>query len=829
MALGEDHYLSHFEIMPHLFGNLVDLMDHGMGDPSSLISHLRKGSVGYDRLPAVGVDISTSVDTIDASRASEFLTYQDLLRQGVAPIDATFMAQQSATAAAGQDKQAKKTAEMVTDKKMALELAAASFWHNRQNLEAVPDINDPLVLQQAKAFGIKPTDLVNKLTDRFSPDELADTIPVKVDRRPVVNPAAAVGVGDMSSLLEGAVTQAEINALNVGTTKTDRVTMPEQSYVGPPPAQGLGYHLGGKPFQYPMPVRSDLIPGTPAYQRAADAEAATEERARIILESEKESPLVMEAKLAAKEDPTKAYETRPKVFDMGDGKLTYEIHQRGFLDAEDKAPPAPGYVMFAVTDEGESIREYKKPWIPAPWWVPDWAKDRGYGKQEAIQMIEQAGGMTEEALIEALGGTPVIRWLASKRQEKPFNIEEFQLPAMEYIAKRMSELKNYYVDPSYIRPEIEKELADSGWNPEQISTLFIRTLAREEPGVVKPVTPVGVEDREQELEDQTYLESLGQLPVTTESTLAVPTVMGVGEPTATYQFSATDPDPDYANKAAKIAAGRPLATHGGLDYFFNKETNGFYIRDQGTNSISEWLNPTSTTTMEGFNQYNFGDITFTHNPDLDTWATGITAATDPTTALTTDPTAGQYGLPPRGFGLPPSEQWELIRAGQMGENINPADPRWKARMYGFKPAWGEYLLSGEFGADTFGGWAETTPKMTEEERSRAFQNLINISAGAFPDTGADPYAVSERDQFATDQEKYSRGLIEGYLTEREKVVSMIMAGMGAGQGYGAKYLRDEIGKEFDVYSAQMASQGKPITGFVEAFTNKYNLGITQEA
>ena len=38
----------------------------------------------------------------------------------------------------------------------------------------------------------------------------------------------------------------------------------------PPQAQALGYHLGGLPFQYPMPVRSDLTKQAPTLPETFD-------------------------------------------------------------------------------------------------------------------------------------------------------------------------------------------------------------------------------------------------------------------------------------------------------------------------------------------------------------------------------------------------------------------------------------------------------------------------------------------------------------------------------------------------------------------------------
>ena len=736
------------QIMPHLFGNLVDLMDKGLGDPSSLIKYVNEGEVS----PPPSIQSMDAITTID----DEYPTYKQLVEETGDPELAMAMAALRVAEKGQIEKSIKERRDISNDKKDRLKRAAASLMLGGQNLELVPDINNPLIQDHAKAFDVKPADLVNKLTEGFSPAELEDKRPAIVSRIPAINPAAGLG-----------------------------------------PSAGAGFQDIYDPVNAPAPL--------PTREQGLAIRQPTETGATGVpgISPEFQAQVAAGPGIRREEDPFKKFEYNPRIDEIIPGQSDAALADAA--KTEDMGGDPDRFVPVGTMQEftrqiPKIVEDNWEHWLSAAA-GPLATGTTAPATTEIISTTTGTGtGVPEQTLLGLWKNE--MGSLQRRYNEGTISLVETRAELARLLASED------IADTAWanVTPEGVLYGIGEGFGPNNISW---SSWEGRKQGLKQPVTTVQ--------DTQPLVVQPTKVAAPAPGKEITPATIGIGEPSAVYR-----PESEfYTSRLTSLnnLASDPdafLGQHEGSNYYYDSESKGFYVFDQTTNVIEEYLNPASTKTgtdME-FDQYNFGNIAFTHDQGTGKWTSGISTGTAPITGVS------QFETPPMGWTLPPSEQWELLRARQMSEKlpeggrINPDDPMWKARMYGYQPAMGQYLLSGATGP--FSEWATTTPKMTEEERSRAFQNLIDVSGGAYAGTGPDVFATQPLSP------------VQGYLAEKEKVISMIMAGMGAGQGYGARSLRTQIGKEFDVYSAQMAAQGRPITAFVEDFSKKYNLGITQE-
>ena len=163
-----------------------------------------------------------------------------------------------------------------------------------------------------------------------------------------------------------------------------------------------------------------------------------------------------------------------------------------------------------------------------------------------------------------------------------------------------------------------------------------------------------------------------------------------------------------------------------------------------------------------------------------------------------------FGTRLAGMRGDPVAQWEAMRTKEMGQDIwNPV--QWGARMQGFQPAYGQWLLSGQQFASPFHEFVQSG---AAPDTAQGWQELVQASAGLTSPldiTGVDPMALGRQIGYG--------GLLQGDAG-RTNAILMASAAMGAGQGMGAQALRGQLGSMYDVHAAQAAAAGQPVGGFI---------------
>ena len=895
-----------FQIMPHLFGNLVDLMDQGMGDPSSLIRYVSEGEVS----PPPNIQPLDAITAID----DEYPTYKQLVEETGDPELAMAMAAMGVAEKGQIQSSIKERRDLLNDKKDRLK-RAARMYHQQADVTTGRGIGDPetdpFVPELAKAFDVSQAELVKELGKFISPEEPPVGSP----------PLSPIDLGKAASdaqtfTLRGGGGQPETEQTSEAVQQWENLSPEERNKL----TEEFKYADILTESRYRTP------PGSTADQQAANIAAATAGREGAVTQAQlgaqrtltdKEiterrlqeamptrtlggdefeiSPIYEEHLVKKGDDPRDIYD-RPKVYEVEKGIESYEIHELGeaakhqrpqrftaleqfpyisdkpvdisvpnILQGDRLRPPtAPGYKMFAVTDKGEPISEYKEAWIRAPWWLPQWVTDKRYTQIEAIQVLNRADGMTEEELRENSG---INSWFLKNVEMKgEFDPAVFQPPAMEFIAIRMDEGKKFYVDPANIRPDIEKDLLNEGWSQDQINTLFVKVESRdrvkdsiynelvsgtkdlgrateelktagfsddETRGILNKWTPTldTAETEDAYIQSKLLADRENQVATAIKQLEGPPAAAVAGQPQAAPAAAALATPEDIPasqfmeaggdnykeifdlildNKVEKIGVSAA-----GANYY--KHGSNFYVAI-GNNLSEHSADPAyAIVAPDGTKQWSIGGTIIQQSPE----GTGRSEwEVDPVSAVAGAPAAGFGGLPyaPVPWNIPFTEQWEAMRAQQMGDP-RPSDPRWKSRMYGFEPAYGEYLLSGKTGefADFVRreGRFQGIPRMTEEDRAKAFASLISQSAGDYD------Y------QIGGGQKAHDVLTRRGYLEDKDQTVSMLMAAMGVGQGYGGQALRKTLNDEWDAFQATAVGTSDPVAGFISSMDKKYNLGVSQ--
>tara|TARA_R110000824_G_scaffold821_4_gene5044 strand:+ start:2178 stop:4127 length:1950 start_codon:yes stop_codon:yes gene_type:complete len=160
------------------------------------------------------------------------------------------------------------------------------------------------------------------------------------------------------------------------------------------------------------------------------------------------------------------------------------------------------------------------------------------------------------------------------------------------------------------------------------------------------------------------------------------------------------------------------------------------------------------------------------------------------------------------FGKTPTEQWDILRAQEMGKDAyNPV--LWDARRYGLRPSYGEFLLSGTLADGQSVPFHEWIPSKEGRDASQDWNTLVQASQLA-----SDPYGFGGID--ANDPMGRRLGFMQSLMqgdAAKTNILNMVATAMGAGEGYGSDQMRAYLGRLYDVYEADVAGKGKPVGGF----------------
>jgi hypothetical protein len=217
--------------------------------------------------------------------------------------------------------------------------------------------------------------------------------------------------------------------------------------------------------------------------------------------------------------------------------------------------------------------------------------------------------------------------------------------------------------------------------------------------------------------------------------------------------------------------------------------------------------------------YEVNDVNFSYNPKTPMashrWSrTADVHVGSPSQTYRTGVTS------PDLFNKTPAEQWDAIRASELGDDV--FDPvQWRNRRYGFKPAYGNYLLSGGFldGKTTrFPEWLASNPDLSQP--SQYWSDLVAASEIM----GSGNYGnIPSNLEGMPDQKLQSvlQGLMQGDAA-RANTLHMVATALGAQEGYTSEALRRHLGSLYDPYAAQQAALGKDAGGFA-AWLNERRL------
>ena len=240
----------------------------------------------------------------------------------------------------------------------------------------------------------------------------------------------------------------------------------------------------------------------------------------------------------------------------------------------------------------------------------------------------------------------------------------------------------------------------------------------------------------------------------------------------------------------------------GLDLWFGPDKNLWGTVPQPDRSVQliSYGELVEGITQGDDTEYTLGGHTWIHNPfSAQPWQL---KRVQPAVAM-----AGGAPLPLQSTlgSMTPPKQWETLRAQEMGEDIwNPV--RWGTRMQGFKPAYGQWLLSGKQFESPFHEFVQSG---AQPDMAQTWQELARASAGL-----TSPLDLAGADELALGRQIGYQGLITGDAA-RTNAILMAAAAMGAGQGYGADAMRAQLGSMYDVFAAEAAASGQPAGGFID--------------
>tara|TARA_R100000808_G_scaffold770_1_gene3716 strand:- start:9630 stop:11591 length:1962 start_codon:yes stop_codon:yes gene_type:complete len=209
---------------------------------------------------------------------------------------------------------------------------------------------------------------------------------------------------------------------------------------------------------------------------------------------------------------------------------------------------------------------------------------------------------------------------------------------------------------------------------------------------------------------------------------------------------------------------------------------------------------------EVFHVYKLGNETYHYNKLYDRWnkprdPSAIPSLSSIASSMPDDSTAHL-------FGKTPTEQWDILKAQQMGDQAyNPV--MWGARRYGLRPAFGEFLLGGGLVDGKMRPFHEWLPTQGDRDTSQDWATLVKASQ-----MSADPSSYLGYD--STNPENLRllamQSLMQGDAA-KTNILNMASTALGAGEGYASDSLRSHLSSLYDIYEAQVGAKGKPVGGF----------------
>lgn len=209
---------------------------------------------------------------------------------------------------------------------------------------------------------------------------------------------------------------------------------------------------------------------------------------------------------------------------------------------------------------------------------------------------------------------------------------------------------------------------------------------------------------------------------------------------------------------------------------------------------------------EVFHVYKLGNETYHYNKLYDRWnkprdPSAIPSLSSIASSMPDDSTAHL-------FGKTPTEQWDMLKAQQMGDQAyNPV--MWGARRYGLRPAFGEFLLGGGLVDGKMRPFHEFLPTRGDRDTTQDWATLVKASQ-----MSADPSSYLGYD--STNPENLRllamQSLMQGDAA-KTNILNMASTALGAGEGYASDSLRSHLSSLYDIYEAQVGAKGKPVGGF----------------
>ena len=159
----------------------------------------------------------------------------------------------------------------------------------------------------------------------------------------------------------------------------------------------------------------------------------------------------------------------------------------------------------------------------------------------------------------------------------------------------------------------------------------------------------------------------------------------------------------------------------------------------------------------------------------------------------------------------PQELWEAARVHQMGDDAHKPQ-FWKTRMHGFTNKWGNYLISGNQGFDSFYNFLKTP--LDNTELASNWGRAIDASRYMGEDlrgrlTGTD-WVIGKKIQ-------------DGLAGGKGNVLAMTMAGLGVNPDtYGGGALYSRLADMYDIFEAKARAEGKTGGGFLAFIDDQMN-------
>lgn len=277
--------------------------------------------------------------------------------------------------------------------------------------------------------------------------------------------------------------------------------------------------------------------------------------------------------------------------------------------------------------------------------------------------------------------------------------------------------------------------------------------------------------------------------------------------------------PGHADLMGKMSGTGPdkfqyLYDQDGANIYIDQQERTIYSkRGSDINMLGRLRNSYNS---EGINYFELiapdGNPTqdlFYYDPQFNEYKRQRQTTTAGIVPTTVSPTGGMHAL-----AGDPQRQWDAIRAREMGDEVyNPV--MWGARRYGFRPAFGQFLLSGGMVDGQAKPFYEWLPSSEDRDSGSDWSNLLKAS-----ELYTNPSGWADTSLGSLPQRIYSS--MQGDAA-KTNIINMVSTALGAGEGYTSDALRGSVANWFDVYAAQAAAEGKPIGGFVDWLDDRMNL------